>query len=267
MRQFLGEYLFDTNCFYSIGRKQNKIEAINELDYKITTASVAISEIQRIDDNISIRKFQGRKAAMYALDQVTDEIYVTPDYTVLPRAFGQKYDKNIKYPRQSISHFLNANVPSEIDQSINKNLKNWKLDWPEYFPKHYRQIINEPPYPEDELRRGLITAYACQAGLFSKETYSEARQNQSSFAQLQELAINKYNGELDILIDFIIKMAFVNYGNKKIDKNRLFDLEFFFHMRPNDSEQLFVTTEIDLIEIFRMVDKKRIINFNELLPE
>ena len=80
--------------------------------------------------------------------------------------------------------------------------------------------------------QGTRRAYACHAGLFSKETYSKARENQSSYAQLQELAVSNYNGELDILIDFIIKMAFVNYGNKKIDKNRLFDLEFLFHMRP-----------------------------------
>ena len=259
------EYLLDTNCFYSIGRNKSKIDKIRSLASKVTTASVAVAEIQRIEDLQNDTDFRIRQAAMFALDNVTDEIYVTADLTVIPQAFGQPFDKCAKYPRESIKTFLSAKSTVEINELINDNLKAWKADWQPYYSNLYRKVLNYPPDSENKLRTELIISYACHAGLFSKETYSQAKIDKGLFDRISRQALDNYTGQLDVLISFLIKMNQTNYMNKKIDENRLFDLEFFFHMRPDDSNQVFVTKEKDLIEIFEKVNKNRILHFDSLI--
>lgn len=261
------EYLLDTNCFYSIGRNQAKIEKIRRLSCKFTTSSIAVSEIQRIKNFEDIRDFGRRQAAMFALENITDEIYVTPGLTVIPKAYGQPFDKNVRYARESIQNFLNAKAPREIYEAINDNINNWKENWQTYYSQFYKKVLDYPPENEEKLRTELIIAYACQAELFSKQTFEQAKSDNILFQEIEKLALDKYTGQLDFLISFLVKMNQINYRNrnKKLDENRLFDLEFLFNMRPNDSNQIFVTIEKDLIEIFQGVDSKRIIHFDRLL--
>jgi len=259
------EYLFDTNCFYSIGRDQKKIAALRASTHRITTASVAVAEIQRLKNNVSDRKFGRRQAAMFALDQLSSKIYITADFAALPKAFGQPYDKNAEYKRESIREFLNAKSPLDVDFSINDNIKEWKSNWQSYFSRGYREAISHSPTDEQRLRVELIMAYAYHAGVLKRETFEKAKSDEALFQNISKQTLQSYNGDLDFMITFLLKMNHVNYENKKIDKNRLFDIEFLFHMRPNDTDQIFVTTERELIEILQEVDKNRVADLKFLI--
>lgn len=270
MQQFLGEYLFDTNCFYAISRKQDKIQdkvnAIKQSGFKITTANIGVTEIATI---IKEGDFQKRKAAMYALDLLVDDIYIAPDYAVIPRAFGQSYDKSKdnSYLRQLIRMFLASKSPNDFDKTINEILKKKKSNWQGYFPDAFRRVTLDIFDSENEMKRQQIVGFAYHAGLFSLDAYEKAKENDSSFDRLAELAVANYNGDLDILFEFEIKMlSNTNRGNK-VEKNRAFDLEFFFHMRPRDLLQIFVTNEKELIKIFQQVDKNRVCHFEEILQK
>lgn len=270
MQQFLGEYLFDTNCFYAISRKQDKIQdkvkAIKQSGFKITTAEVGVTEIATI---VKEKDFQKRRGAMYALDLLVDDIYIAPDYATIPRAFGQNYDRNKdnNYLRELIRMFLDSKSPNDFDKTVNGILKKRKSNWQKYFPDAFRQVSLDTFDSENEMIRQQIVGFAYHAGLFSLDTYEKAKENSQSFDSLTEFAVANYNGDLDVLFKFVIKMLSNTKRGNKVEQNRVFDLEFLFHMRPSDLLQIFVTNEKDLIKIFQQVDKNRVCHFDEVLQK
>jgi hypothetical protein len=254
------EYYFDTNCFYKIGKNSEKIKYLKSFDLKITTSYVAVAEIQRI---VKVEDFKRKQSAMYALDNLVDEIYVAPDFEILPKAYGLN-TTSFSYPRNSIKKFIQAKSISEIDNNINKNIINWKTDWHNYMNCTFNNITNDPPSSESELFDQLVVGWAFHAKLISKEIYELSKRDEKKFNELKNYTKKKYTGSLDVLFKFIITMLSLARKGQQFEKNRIFDIEFFFHMRKDDINQIFVTTEKELIAICQHFMSDRIKNFDEI---